>query len=290
MSACSSSCQPSQQFAPSSQDFYLPVSTFAVKKERFVKQLQFRTNSVHSQRWQAGCISAGRDLSCLWTRVTQLICRDSLTFISNFALHDFPHLLPNHGWGELRDQTDWWSFQLGDFSRPLALLSFSAQRGGEHQSKELKGEGHRVSAQHPLPAAVNEMISPNGHHLLAKRRLQLWLSCGCFISQAVTDTGMWKNVSHFQSRQGYSPSRKLNALAGSTMKISLGSCSPRPSRGLVPVLQPHPAHAGRLGLLWCIILMRNMEKILPGNAWTCNSWRNEHQPHTLFILIDVFHY
>lgn len=40
------------------------------KKKWFVKKLQVRTDSVHSQRWPSGCISSGRDLSRLWTQVS----------------------------------------------------------------------------------------------------------------------------------------------------------------------------------------------------------------------------
>lgn len=132
------------------------------------------------------------------------------------------------------------------------------------------GTGRRVSAEPPLPAgpapAISETISAKRTPHPQRRRRQLGLSCGCFVSQAVTDTGTRKNVSRLPPRQGYSPYRKPNALAGSMMKISSGSCSPWSLQGLVPVPQPPPARAGRLQALRRNALVCNTEKNI---TWKC---------------------
>lgn len=117
---------------------------------------------------------------------------------------------------------------------------------GQQQSKAQMcwGEGCRGSAQlrcQPLLPSHYKMISAKWAPYPQLQWPWLRLSCGCFISQAVTDTGTRENVSHFQPRRGYSPSRKLNMLAESTMKISSGSCSLWSLWGLVPVLQPPSA-------------------------------------------------
>jgi len=76
---------------------------------------------------------------------------------------------------------------------------------------------------------MNARISAKRRGHAQPRRLQRWPSRGGFIAQAATDAGTRGHGSRSPPPQGHSPRPKPDLSAGSTTKMSPGSCSPGPS-------------------------------------------------------------